>query len=236
MSDYIESGSRHSGARVAWWVVSALAWFGVIVTNIGNIFDVYPRESGHWPGLYGHSAHGMAGAWQRFIEGMSYFTMVSNIVVAVVFTMLALGMRKTAWHVALVNTALLMISVTSLVFLVAILPFLHLRGLALLTSPWQHMVVPIAVWIVWAMWGPRDFFGGFARGEILLRSYMIPWLWAVWMLAYGAVTHYYPYGFVNVNQLGYASVMVSLCVVMILALFFELLFYWIDRLLMKSGV
>lgn len=66
---------------------------------------------------------------------MSYFTMVSNIVVAVVFGLLAAGVRKTAWRVALVNTALLMITITSLVFLVAILPFLHLRGLALLTSP-----------------------------------------------------------------------------------------------------
>lgn len=62
---------------------------------------------------------------------------------------------------------------------------------------------------------------------------MIPWLWAAWMLGYGAVTHYYPYGFVNVNQLGYGSVTVSLCVVMILALLFELLFNWIDRRLSK---
>lgn len=43
---------------------------------------------------------------------------------------------------------------------------------------------------------------------------MIPWLWAAWMLGYG-------------------SVMVSLCVVMILALLFELLFNWIDRRLSK---
>lgn len=92
------------------------------------------------------------------------------------------------------------------------------------------MVVPAAVW---ALWGPRDFFGGLPRGQILLRSYLIPWLWAAWMLGYGAVTHYYPYGFVNVNQLGYGSVMVSLCVVMILALLFELLFNWIDRRLSK---
>lgn len=233
MTDSFCAGPRVRGARTAWLVVSALAWFGVVLTNIGNIFDVYPRDSGHWPGLYGHSAHGMAGAWQRFIEGMSYFTMVSNIVVAVVFGLLAAGVRKTAWRVALVNTALLMITITSLVFLVAILPFLHLRGLALLTSPWQHVVVPVAVWIVWALWRPRDFFGGFSRGQILLRSYLIPWLWAAWMLGYGAVTHYYPYGFVNVNQLGYGSVMVSLCVVMILALLFELLFNWIDRRLSK---
>lgn len=135
MTDSFCAGPRARGARTAWRVVSALAWFGVVLTNIGNIFDVYPRDSGHWPGLYGHSVHGMAGAGQRFIEGMSYFTMVSNIVVAVVFGLLAAGVRKTAWRVALVNTALLMITITSLVFLVAILPFLHLRGLALLTSP-----------------------------------------------------------------------------------------------------
>lgn len=50
MTDSFCAGPRVRCARTAWRVVSALAWFGVVLTNIGNIFDVYPRDSGHWPG------------------------------------------------------------------------------------------------------------------------------------------------------------------------------------------
>ncbi|MFD0704657.1 Pr6Pr family membrane protein [Alloscardovia venturai] len=227
-----ERESKH-----AMWVASLVAWFGVIVTNIGNVTDIYPRESGGWPGLYGKSVHGWAGAPQRFIEGISYFTMISNIMVAVVFMMIALSPRKTKWRSAMLDTTMMMITVTSIVFLTAILPFLHLSGLALLTSPWQHVVTPLTAWIVWALWGPRDFFNGAqGLGEVclcLLRTAIIPAAWSVWMLIYGAFTHLYPYGFVNVNSIGYRGVAVSLVVVLLFGFALELVFWAIDNQIMK---
>ncbi len=107
---------RRQYASRAMIIGAIIAWCGVLLTNLGNIFDWFPRESGKWPGLYGHSLHVMAGADQRFIEGMSYFTMVSNILVAMMFTLLAVSSRKTLWRVVLCDTALMMITVTSLVF------------------------------------------------------------------------------------------------------------------------
>ncbi|MFC0265788.1 Pr6Pr family membrane protein [Alloscardovia macacae] len=224
---------RAHHAKRALTVVAVVAWFGVILTNLGNVFDIYPRESGNWPGLYGHSAHGWPGAAQRFIEGISYFTMISNILVAVVFTLLAISFKRTFWRVVFVDTALLMITVTSLVFLTAILPFLNLNGLALLTSPWQHVIVPVSVWVVWLLWGPRGFSEGYSRWRVMLSTLIIPALWSVWMLTYGALTSYYPYGFVNVNQLGYGGVVISLLVVMALGLVLEGIFIWLDRILMR---
>lgn len=225
--------SAQTSAKKAMWVASIVAWFGVIMTNIGNICDWYPRESGGWPGLYGKSAHGWAGALQRFIEGISYFTMISNIMVAVVFMLIALNPKKTKWRVALVDTTMMMITVTSIVFLTAILPFLHLRGLALVTSPWQHIITPVTAWVVWGLWGPRDFFGGYKIVPSLARTMLIPALWAVWMLVYGAFTHMYPYGFVNVNELGYGGVTISLIVVMAFGIVIELLCAWIDHALKR---
>ncbi len=222
---------RRQHASRAMIIGAIIAWCGVLLTNLGNIFDWFPRESGKWPGLYGHSLHGMAGAGQRFIEGMSYFTMVSNILVAVMFTLLAVSSRKTLWRVVLCDTALMMITVTSLVFLTVILPYLSLSRLSLLTSPWQHVVVPMTMWIIWLVWGPRNFFGGFPRLAVMIRTVLIPAIWAAWMLTYGAITHYYPYGFVNVNELGYAGVLVSLVIVMAGGLVMELLFGWIDSAL-----
>ncbi|TCD54212.1 hypothetical protein EJ419_03990 [Alloscardovia theropitheci] len=234
---HFEFGPRRQDTEVkyAMWIGAVVAWFGVIVTNVGNVLDIYPRESGKWPGLYGHSIHGWAGAGQRFIEGLSYFTMISNIMVALAFTMLALSLVRTRWRVALVDTSLVMITVTSIVFLTAILPYIQLSGLALLTSPWQHVVVPVTTWAIWGAWGPRGFYAGDGRARSMARTLIIPALWAAWMLIYGAFTHYYPYGFVNVNELGYGRVFISLAVVVLLGLLLELLLGWIDKKLTRSS-
>ncbi|WP_018142955.1 Pr6Pr family membrane protein [Alloscardovia criceti] len=226
-------GPLKTGTKTAMLTVSFLAWAGVIVTNIGNIFDLYPRVSGQWKGLYGHSARGMAGAGQRFIEGMSYFTMVSNVLVAVVFLMLALSARKTKRRVVLVDSAVLMITITSLIFLTAILPYIQLSGLSLVTSPWQHVVVPFSAWIVWLLWGPRDFYVG-SRLMTVAHTLVLPALWIVWMLIYGAFTGYYPYGFVNVNELGYAGVALSLLVVTALGIVIEIALGYVDRILLRK--
>ncbi len=246
---FYEFGPVKHGSKAAMWVASCVAWFGVILTNVCNVLDVYKRESGAWPGLYGKSAHGWPGAWTRFIEGISYFTMISNILVAVMFMLVALQpFKRTKWRVAMMATTMMMITVTSIVFLTVILPYLNLSGMAVLTSPWQHVVTPLTAWIVWAFWGPRGYFGSVDEGAqdtlkrswrailpAMVRTLVIPVAWSAWMLIYGAFTHLYPYGFVNVNQIGYAGVAVSLVVVMIFGLLLELVFWKIDKALTKKS-
>ena len=83
--------------RAAYWVVAALAWAGVAATLIITAFDGYAPPTYYEEGLFAGAAHGWAGAPERLINCLSYFTELSNIMVAIISTLLARRGRVGAW-------------------------------------------------------------------------------------------------------------------------------------------
>ena len=63
---------------------------GVVLTLIITAIDGYSREAVARPGMFGGAPFGWAGFGQRMIECLSYFTEWSNILVAIVATLIAL--------------------------------------------------------------------------------------------------------------------------------------------------
>ena len=80
--------------RAAYWVVAALAWAGVAATLIITAFDGYAAPTYVEEGLFAGAAHAWAGAPERLINCLSYFTELSNIMVAIISTLLA---RRAVW-------------------------------------------------------------------------------------------------------------------------------------------
>ena len=130
--------------RTAYWVVAALAWAGVAATLIITAFDGYAAPTYVEEGLFAGAAHGWAGAPERLINCLSYFTELSNIMVAIISTLLARRGRVGAWGRAVHLCALMMITVTAIVYATLIGPYEVLSGFALVTNPLQHIVVPAA--------------------------------------------------------------------------------------------
>ena len=97
--------------RAAYWVVAALAWAGVAATLIITAFDGYAPATYIEEGLFAGAPHGWAGAPERLINCLSYFTELSNIMVAIISTLLARRGRVGAWGRATHLCALMMITV-----------------------------------------------------------------------------------------------------------------------------
>ena len=151
----------------AYWVVAALAWAGVAATLIITAFDGYAPPTYHEEGLFAGAAHGWAGAPERLINCLSYFTELSNIMVAVISTVLARRGRVGTWGRATHLCALMMITVTAIVYATLISPYETLSGFALVTNPLQHIVVPAAFVGAAALAGPR---GGITWADAGARS------------------------------------------------------------------
>ena len=217
--------------RAAYWVVAALAWAGVAATLIITAFDGYVAPTYVEEGLFAGAAHGWAGAPERLINCLSYFTELSNIMVAVISTVLARRGRVGAWGRATHLCALMMITVTAIVYATLIGPYEVLSGYALVTNPLQHIVVPAAFVGTAALAGPR---GGIAWAT-LGRALLIPVAWVAYTLVRGSFTHQYPYGFVNVWRLGYAQVAINIVAILIGALLFMALFAGADWLIRKAS-
>ena len=61
----------------------------------------------------------------------------------------------------------------------------------------------------------------------------MPVIWVAWMLLRGAIVDAYPYGFVNVVDLGYAVVLRNLVLVLLLALGIAALLFGVESLLRR---
>ena len=218
------SPSLSRRGRASYAAVAALAWAGVASMIIISTLGGYAPPTYYEEGLFGGAAYGWAGAPQRLVECLSYFTELSNVMVALVSTVLSRRGRVGRWGRAAHLCALMMITVTAVVYAVLIAPTETLSGFALVAYPLQHIVVPIAFVGVVALAGPR---GGITWGT-LGRALLIPPVWVAYTLARGALVHQYPYGFVNVWRIGYAQVGVNIVAILSGALVFMGFFAAID--------
>jgi hypothetical protein len=173
---------------------------------------------------------GIAGAVGRLLDSVSYFTEVSNILVAVVLLVLAFRtIRPTAIWRALRMDTLVMISVTGLVYQLVLAPGVVLHGWEHVSNGLVHIIVPILTVVTFLIWGPRGWF----RWSTMFTALILPILWLVYALIRGAVIGAYPYPFMNVANLGLAASLINVSFVLILGLILGLVFWGLDRLLSR---
>ena len=149
---------------------------------------------------------------------VSYFTIQSNVLVAVTSWQLAREPRRDGdgWR-AVRLAAVVGITVTGLVHFVLLRPLLDLEGANWAADKLLHLVVPVLAVLVWLVAGPRP------RVEWATVSSALAWpvVWLAWTLAVGAATDWFPYPFLDSDESGAGTVVVS-CVgitVLFLALF-----------------
>ena len=216
-------------ARRAFALNAVVAWLGVGLTVVFSVCDVYVRSKVD-PGMYGDTQPGAAGALTRLVDSLSYFTVWSNIVVALSATLLARDPDDDrTWRRVLRLDALLMILVTFVVYQLVLAPSIDVRGWSNLTDPLLHLVTPLLTLGVWLVWGPR----GWLTARLVPLSLVVPGLWIAWSLGRGAVVDAYPYGFVNVVDLGYAAVARNLAGVLVLSLVLAGVLWRIDLALTR---
>jgi hypothetical protein len=216
-------------ARLAIAVNALVAWLGIILTVVLSAVGAY-RDVPVDPGMYGNTGDGFAGAVSRTVDTLSYFTIWSNIVVAVSLTLLLARPLPDTWGRRVLRLdGLLMITVTMIVYQVVLAPSVDLAGWSLLTDPMLHVVTPLLTLVVWLAYGPR----GWLTARLVPWALIVPVLWVVWMLVRGAFVDAYPYDFVNVVDLGYAVVLRNVFFVLVLGLAISALLYGIETLLRR---
>ncbi len=208
-------------ARTAFAVNSLLAGIGVLLvlalSGFGQFELAVPKAH-----EYGLHPAGLAGAWSRMSDTVSYFTEWSNVVVAVSLRLLWKDPEDDSfWRRVLRLDSLIMITVTAVVYAVVLAPTQDVTGWSILTNPWQHIAVPALTVVVFLVWGPRRWIDW----RVCLAALVVPMAWVVWMLARGAVVDAYPYPFVNAAELGYGTVAVNILGILVLGIVMAL-FYW----------
>lgn len=223
-------------ARPLFAVNAVIAVFGVLVSFTLNISGYYTDAlDPSKPTILGNVAGGQDTAFERFFDWITYFTILSNIVVAIVMVMLTLkpevfardGRSGFIWR-ALRLDSIIMIVVTGVVYnlLLASGPK---EGWDAVSNAFQHNITPIVTVLVWLVAGPR----GLVNLKVILGSLVVPILWAGFALARGAAVGAYPYPFLDVATNGYASVLGFIGQILVVAIILAAILYLVDALMQR---
>lgn len=217
----------------AFAIAAAISWFYLALSLTLKAFNVYPPLE-VLPHAYGDNSDGIAGFLGRIFDWFSYFTILSNIVVAVVTTMLARSLHRTSttWSTLRMDS-LVMISVTGLVYAIVLAPAANPQGLELVTNSLGHYIIPALTVVLWLLIGPRKQL----RPITIFTALIIPIIWAIYTLIRGAIINGYPYGFLNVAELGLGTAIVNIMGVAVLGIIIGTIYWVLDKALpQRSGM
>lgn len=155
----------------------------------------------------------------------SYFTIQSNILVAV--AMLLIIARRTGTQLFRVVrlASLVGITVTGVVAFVALPPSPTYSTANLICDRLLHIVVPLITFVGWIAFGPR----GHARNNDILPALAWPVLWLAATLGLAPAVKWYPYPFLDVAALGVGRVLTNCLIIAVLYVALASVATWVDR-------
>ena len=217
--------------RVFFWINAIVAWCAVVLSFALSISGHYVDAADPAKvSILGNTVDGIDTPWERLFDWLTYFTILSNLLVAVVLTMLiarpAVFARRDAtgglWRVLRLDSVL-MITITGLVYNL-LLAEAGKSGWDLLSNTLLHWVVPLLTPIVWIIAGPR----GLISLRTIALAMILPLVWAAFALLRGLTVGAYPYSFLDLGANGVASVVVFVAVILVVAVLLALLLMAVD--------
>jgi hypothetical protein len=172
-------------ARCAAGFIAAVAWLGLTI-QCGSTFQ------------------GNHSVWLTLWIVFAYFTILTNLLVAVVFTALAVERTpmRASWVVAGTMLSILLVGI---IYALLLHGKTELSGGSAVANVLNHMATPVLVPLFWIIFTPK--------GQL---RWSHPLVWAIYPLAYlayslirGGQTGKYPYPFLDPGLVGWRQTMLS---------------------------
>lgn len=192
-----------SSARICAGLVALVAWIGLAVQLQASTALVGSVSGAVWAMLL-------------------YFTVLTNLLVAVVFSLIALGRAPAAWIVGGTMMGILLVGVTYALLLRGLV---ELSGGARLADILLHKVTPVLVPLWWLAFARK---GQFSAHD--------PFIWVLLPLGYfvygivrGGAGGKYPYPFMNPTNIGWTGVAAYAVALAVGFLLVSYAVLWLDR-------
>lgn len=169
--------------------------------------------------------------WKRGLNVFVFFTVQSNIIVGVTTAMLAADARPSTVFRVLRLTGVVAISITFIVFHVALRELQDLTGQAAVADVLLHTASPLLCVAGWLVFGPR----GQTSPRVVPWTLVFPLGWGIFTMIRGELVGWWPYPFIDPTDSGYVRVAVNL--VLIGGVFVALAAgaRWLDQRLQKRA-
>ena len=213
----INRQSQSSGyARACGGLIAIACWFALIAQFRINI------------------SSRVAPPAELVIRYFSYFTIITNLLVAICFS--ALAFFRSSWLGRFFAQQQTLTAVTVYIITVGVIYNLILRfiwnpqGLQKVVDELLHSFVPAAVTAYWA---------AFSKKELLSWNDFWRWLiyplsYAAWIFVRGAISGFYPYPFLDVNKLGASRTAINVAALSGFLILVSLMLIFIGRFVTKK--
>lgn len=160
----------------------------------------------------------------------SFFTILSNLLVAISLTS-SIFFPKSNPGIFFAKPATqsaigLYIIIVGIVYSVALRKIWNPEGLQLVADRLLHDLIPVLYLFYWLLFTPRKVL---QWGNVPYWL-IFPAIYLVYSLLRGAVTNWYPYYFINAQELGYGKVAITALLVLAAFILFGLLLVFLNRI------
>lgn len=169
---------------------------------------------------------------ETLIRFFSFFTILTNTLVALYFTYLVLPpYKESKWLTkpGTLTAITIYITMVGSVYQIALRHIWQPQGMQLIVDELLHTIIPVLVIIFW-----------FIYEDVKAINYSQILTWAIYPLVYllfilirGACSNFYPYPFVNVTEIGLKAALLNSGVLMMVFIGISALFIFVGKLISK---
>ncbi len=152
---------------------------------------------------------------EMVIRFFSFFTILTNTLVAIYFTHRAIGQKGL--RLRLLDAEGMLTAVTGYIFVVGLVYQVALRhiwqptGLQMVVDELLHTVIPMLVLVYWVLHVER----AELSWKHIPRYLIYPVVYLVYILLRGALSGFYPYPFIDVGALGLTQTLLNAIVLLV---------------------
>jgi hypothetical protein len=164
------------------------------------------------------------------IQYFSYFTILSNILVALCAAAILFNSgsihQKFFSRPSTVSAVTVYITVVGLIYNIILREIWTPIGWQKITNELLHVIIPLLFLVFWIFFVPKQ-----NLKWSILGWFIFPLFYAVYAIIRGAFSGFYPYPFMDVDQLGYARVLINCCGMVVVFVALSFLFVAIGKFL-----
>ena len=198
-------------------IISLTAWFAIIAQ------------------LYLHLTSGRAGVTELLIRFFSYFTILTNIFIAVCCTAQLIatgsGLGKFFSRTGTLTALTVYILIVGSVYNIILRSTWNPEGLQMIVDELLHTLIPIFFLLYWIFFVPKS---GLKWNQVSFWL-VYPFFYALFIMFRGYFSGFYPYPFIDVDELGLARALINAVGFTFAFLLTSLFFVGIAKLLAKSN-
>ncbi|MBC8770475.1 Pr6Pr family membrane protein [Arenibacter sp. BSSL-BM3] len=155
-----------------------------------------------------------AGIPETIIRFFSFFTILTNIMVALYFTMSYINSKKNPLNLFISDGALTALTtfilIVGLVYQVSLRHIWNPTGLQFVVDELLHTVIPIYLLIYWFRYSNKNDL----ETKSVLYWLLYPMVYITFIFSRGYISGYYPYPFLNIPEIGIQSALFNIGIIL----------------------